>query len=219
MFYILWYVRTHLWVGVMQNWLKVSILIVVCIFSQNLLRLFMSACVYLSKGVSAHAMAHVCPTSCVEVRGPTTYETFLLHSVFQEQNSGLQAWLCVLSWPILLALFSDFFFPMQTGSHCVSIAFAGCPWAQEDEMCIPPHVGHIKTYLFTILKAVGSGRMDPVNETKVSCNSLLYSEPQTVYLLRVKKGHIGKVVMRSSYMQSQVIYKDKPHMGKEVYKV
>lgn len=86
-------------------------------------------------------------------------------------------------------------------------------------MCVPPHVGRIKTYLFTILKAVESGRMAPVNETKVSCNSLLYSEPQTVYILRVKKGCIGKVVMRSSYMQLQVVYKDKPHMAKEVYKV
>jgi hypothetical protein len=46
--------------------------------------------------------------------------------------------------------------------------------------------------------------------TKVSCNSQLYSEPRTIYTLRVKKGHMSKVLMSST----EYNFKDKAHMAK-----
>lgn len=44
-----------------------------------------------------------------------------------------------------------------------------------------------------------SVRMELINkETKLSLNSQPYSAPQTVCTLRVKKGHMSKVLMSSS---------------------
>lgn len=42
-----------------------------------------------------------------------------------------------------------------------------------------------------------------MRQTKVSCNSWLYSETQKVCTLRVKKGHLNKVFMSSRYIQPQ----------------
>lgn len=54
------------------------------------------------------------------------------------------------------------------------------------------------------LETMGPGRIEPINKaTKVLWNSQLYSEPQTVYTLRVRGGHMSKVLMNSRYMQSQ----------------
>ena len=39
--------------------------------------------------------------------------------------------------------------------------------------------------------------------TKLSCNSELYSEHQTVYTLRVKNGHLSILLESSSCIQSQ----------------
>jgi len=39
--------------------------------------------------------------------------------------------------------------------------------------------------------------------TKVSCSSQLYPEPRRIYTPRVKKGHMSKVLMSSSCIQSQ----------------
>jgi hypothetical protein len=51
---------------------------------------------------------------------------------------------------------------------------------------------------------MGSGRMEALNwQTKASGNSQLYSEPQTMYTLRAKKGHLSEILMGSSYIQSQ----------------
>lgn len=44
--------------------------------------------------------------------------------------------------------------------------------------------------LFTVLEMVGPGRMELINEAKVSCTSQLYSENQAIYTLTVKKSHI-----------------------------
>ena len=46
-----------------------------------------------------------------------------------------------------------------------------------------------------------------MRQTKVSCNSQLYSEHQTVYTLRVKKSHPSKVCN----------HKDKTHVGETCF--
>lgn len=43
-----------------------------------------------------------------------------------------------------------------------------------------------------------------MKQAKVSYKCKLYSEPQTIYTLRVKKGHMSKVTISSSYIESQV---------------
>lgn len=42
-----------------------------------------------------------------------------------------------------------------------------------------------------------------MRETKVSCNSWLYSKTQNICTLRVKKGHLNKVFMSPRCIQSQ----------------
>lgn len=42
-----------------------------------------------------------------------------------------------------------------------------------------------------------------MKQTKVSRNSQLYSGPQTIYVLRVKQGHMSKVHVSSNCVQSQ----------------
>ena len=54
-----------------------------------------------------------------------------------------------------------------------------------------------------------------MRQTKVSCNSQLYSEPQTVYTLGGKKDHPNKVLV------SEALYnhKDKPHVAKTCFSI
>ena len=42
-----------------------------------------------------------------------------------------------------------------------------------------------------------------MRQTKVSCNSQLYSEPQKIYTLKVRKGHMNKILISLSYIQLQ----------------
>lgn len=49
---------------------------------------------------------------------------------------------------------------------------------------------------------VGPERMEfKGRQTKVSCHTQHYSEPQTIYILRVKKGHMNNVHMISNSIQ------------------
>lgn len=50
---------------------------------------------------------------------------------------------------------------------------------------------------------VGPERMKQIGKTKVSYNSQLYSESQTIYTLKAKKGHMNKIRMSSSCIQPQ----------------
>lgn len=51
---------------------------------------------------------------------------------------------------------------------------------------------------------VGPERMEfKGRQTKVSCHTQHYSESQTIYILRVKKGHMSNVHMISNSIQPQ----------------
>jgi hypothetical protein len=53
------------------------------------------------------------------------------------------------------------------------------------------------------LEVVGPEGMEPINEgTNFSCNIQLYSEPQAVYTLSVRKDHMSKILMSSTCTQS-----------------
>lgn len=46
-----------------------------------------------------------------------------------------------------------------------------------------------------LVKVIQPRRREPkVRQTKVSCNSQLYSVHETIYTLRVKKNHVSKVL-------------------------
>ena len=58
----------------------------------------------------------------------------------------------------------------------------------------------LRCSVFTDLKAVGSGRMELINETD-SPNSQLYSEHQTIYTQRIKCSHMRKVFNHKDKMR------------------